>query len=135
MCLLTHFVYLVRNNTSFEFCIFFFYLIAKKDTPETVQYGVEGSTTFLECQARSPHMSLKWHLQKENSDRRKEVKAVTLMFPLLVEQVHREHVLSGLYFQVFQFAVVSALLFFPVALRGPLPENRTRSSNPLAAVF
>lgn len=38
-----------------------------------VQYGVEGSTTFLECQARSPHVSLKWHLQRENSDRRKEV--------------------------------------------------------------
>uniref|UniRef100_A0A674PIQ6 Sema domain, immunoglobulin domain (Ig), short basic domain, secreted, (semaphorin) 3Fa n=1 Tax=Takifugu rubripes TaxID=31033 RepID=A0A674PIQ6_TAKRU len=33
----------------------------------------EINTTFLECQARSPHMSLKWHLQKENSDRRKEV--------------------------------------------------------------
>lgn len=46
---------------------------ANKNTLETVQYGVEGSTTFLECQARSPHMSLKWHLLKENSDRRKEV--------------------------------------------------------------
>lgn len=54
------------NNTSYCF-------IANKNTLETVQYGVEGSTTFLECQARSPHMSLKWHLQKENSDRRKEV--------------------------------------------------------------
>lgn len=47
--------------------------LANKNTLETVQYGVEGSTTFLECQARSPHMSLKWHLLKENSDRRKEV--------------------------------------------------------------
>lgn len=47
--------------------------VGNKNTLETVQYGVEGSTTFLECQARSPHMSLKWHLQKENSDRRKEV--------------------------------------------------------------
>lgn len=53
------------------YCSFCF--IANKNTLETVQYGVEGSTTFLECQARSPHMSLKWHLQKENSDRRKEV--------------------------------------------------------------
>lgn len=47
--------------------------VANKNTLEAVQYGVEGSTTFLECQARSPHVSLKWHLQKENSDRRKEV--------------------------------------------------------------
>lgn len=47
--------------------------VANKNPLETVQYGVEGSTTFLECQARSPHMSLKWHVQKENSDRRKEV--------------------------------------------------------------
>uniref|UniRef100_A0A8C4NZJ6 Sema domain, immunoglobulin domain (Ig), short basic domain, secreted, (semaphorin) 3Fa n=1 Tax=Dicentrarchus labrax TaxID=13489 RepID=A0A8C4NZJ6_DICLA len=46
-----------------------------KNTLETVQYGVEGSTTFLECQARSPHVSLKWHLQKENSDRRKEIRS------------------------------------------------------------
>lgn len=48
-------------------------VVGNKNTLETVQYGVEGSTTFLECQARSPHVSLKWHLQKENSDRRKEV--------------------------------------------------------------
>lgn len=38
-----------------------------------VQYGVEGSSTFLECQARSPHAVIKWHLQRDNSDRRKEV--------------------------------------------------------------
>ena len=48
-------------------------MLGNKNTLETVQYGVEGSTTFLECQARSPHVSLKWHLQRENSDRRKEV--------------------------------------------------------------
>uniref|UniRef100_A0AAY5K9R7 Sema domain, immunoglobulin domain (Ig), short basic domain, secreted, (semaphorin) 3Fa n=1 Tax=Esox lucius TaxID=8010 RepID=A0AAY5K9R7_ESOLU len=46
-----------------------------KNTLEMVQYGVEGSSTFLECQARSPHVSLKWHLQKENSDRRKEIRS------------------------------------------------------------
>uniref|UniRef100_A0A4W5PVB7 Sema domain, immunoglobulin domain (Ig), short basic domain, secreted, (semaphorin) 3Fa n=1 Tax=Hucho hucho TaxID=62062 RepID=A0A4W5PVB7_9TELE len=48
---------------------------ANKNTLEMVQYGVEGSTTFLECQARSPHVSLKWHLQRENSDRRKEIRS------------------------------------------------------------
>uniref|UniRef100_A0A6Q2XI11 Semaphorin-3C n=1 Tax=Esox lucius TaxID=8010 RepID=A0A6Q2XI11_ESOLU len=46
---------------------------ANKNTLEMVQYGVEGSSTFLECQARSPHAAIKWHLQKDNSDRRKEV--------------------------------------------------------------
>lgn len=59
--------------------------LANKNTLETVQYGVEGSTTFLECQARSPHMSLKWHLLKENSDRRKEVrrdKGVTAVYTI-----------------------------------------------------
>ncbi|XP_035633045.1 semaphorin-3F-like isoform X2 [Oncorhynchus keta] len=48
---------------------------ANKKTLEMVQYGVEGSTTFLECQARSPHVSLKWHLQRENSDRKKEIRS------------------------------------------------------------
>lgn len=46
---------------------------ANKNTLEMVQYGVEGSSTFLECQARSPHALIKWHLQRDNSDRRKEV--------------------------------------------------------------
>lgn len=53
-----------------------------------VQYGVEGSTMFLECQARSPHVSLKWHLQRENSDRRKEVRnshpAVAVLYPTVL---------------------------------------------------
>lgn len=53
--------------------------VANKNPLETVQYGVEGSTTFLECQARSPHMSLKWHVQKENSDRRKEVSTALIL--------------------------------------------------------
>lgn len=46
---------------------------ANKNTLEMVQYGVEGSSTFLECQARSPHALIKWHLQRDNSERRKEV--------------------------------------------------------------
>lgn len=46
---------------------------ANKNTVEAVQYGVEGSTAFLECQPRSPQASVKWLLQKDNSDRRKEV--------------------------------------------------------------
>ncbi|XP_030634605.1 semaphorin-3F [Chanos chanos] len=48
---------------------------ANKNTLETVQYGVESSSTFLECQARSPHASIKWHLHRDNSDRRREVRS------------------------------------------------------------
>ncbi|XP_028853627.1 semaphorin-3F isoform X3 [Denticeps clupeoides] len=46
-----------------------------KNTLEMVQYGVEGSTTFLECQARSPHALIKWHLHRDSNDRRKEVRS------------------------------------------------------------
>uniref|UniRef100_A0A8C5D8I1 Semaphorin-3F-like n=1 Tax=Gouania willdenowi TaxID=441366 RepID=A0A8C5D8I1_GOUWI len=35
--------------------------VTNKNTLEMVQYGVEGSSTFLECQARSPHALIKWH--------------------------------------------------------------------------
>uniref|UniRef100_I3KWQ8 Semaphorin 3F n=1 Tax=Oreochromis niloticus TaxID=8128 RepID=I3KWQ8_ORENI len=48
---------------------------ASKNTLEMVQYGVEGSSTFLECQARSPHALIKWHVQRDNSDRRKEMRS------------------------------------------------------------
>uniref|UniRef100_A0A3B4X7X1 Semaphorin 3F n=1 Tax=Seriola lalandi dorsalis TaxID=1841481 RepID=A0A3B4X7X1_SERLL len=48
---------------------------ANRNTLEMVQYGVEGSSTFLECQARSPHAVIKWHLQRDNSDRRKEMRS------------------------------------------------------------
>ncbi|XP_065097046.1 semaphorin-3F [Paramisgurnus dabryanus] len=46
-----------------------------KNTLESVQYGVEGSSTFLECQAKSPHAAVKWHLHRDNSDRRREVRS------------------------------------------------------------
>uniref|UniRef100_A0A4W5K3J9 Semaphorin 3F n=1 Tax=Hucho hucho TaxID=62062 RepID=A0A4W5K3J9_9TELE len=52
---------------------------ANKNTLEMVQYGVEGSSTFLECQARSPHATIKWHLQRDNSDRRKETEQGLLL--------------------------------------------------------
>uniref|UniRef100_A0A3Q4MK60 Sema domain, immunoglobulin domain (Ig), short basic domain, secreted, (semaphorin) 3Ga n=1 Tax=Neolamprologus brichardi TaxID=32507 RepID=A0A3Q4MK60_NEOBR len=32
---------------------------------ETVQFGVEGSSTFLECQPRSPQATVKWLFQRE----------------------------------------------------------------------
>ncbi|KAI4887127.1 hypothetical protein NFI96_019029 [Prochilodus magdalenae] len=49
--------------------------VTNKNTLETVQYGVESSSTFLECQARSPHAAIKWHLHRDNSDRRREVRS------------------------------------------------------------
>ncbi|KAK9406345.1 semaphorin-3F [Crotalus adamanteus] len=47
---------------------------ASKNSVEAVQYGVEGSTAFLECQPRSPQATIKWLLQRDNSDRRKELR-------------------------------------------------------------
>ncbi|XP_039189676.1 semaphorin-3F isoform X1 [Crotalus tigris] len=47
---------------------------ASKNSVEAVQYGVEGSTAFLECQPRSPQATIKWLLQRDTSDRRKELR-------------------------------------------------------------
>uniref|UniRef100_A0A4W3JXT8 Sema domain, immunoglobulin domain (Ig), short basic domain, secreted, (semaphorin) 3Fa n=1 Tax=Callorhinchus milii TaxID=7868 RepID=A0A4W3JXT8_CALMI len=48
---------------------------ANRKTMETEQYGVEGSSTFLECQPKSPQATIKWVLQREGSDRKKEIKS------------------------------------------------------------
>uniref|UniRef100_A0A7N8XVM9 Sema domain, immunoglobulin domain (Ig), short basic domain, secreted, (semaphorin) 3Ga n=1 Tax=Mastacembelus armatus TaxID=205130 RepID=A0A7N8XVM9_9TELE len=37
----------------------------EKRLRETVQFGVEGSSTFLECQPRSPQATIKWLFQRE----------------------------------------------------------------------
>ncbi|XP_036434307.1 sema domain, immunoglobulin domain (Ig), short basic domain, secreted, (semaphorin) 3Gb isoform X1 [Colossoma macropomum] len=37
----------------------------EKRLRETVQFGVEGSSTFLECQPRSPQATVKWLYQKD----------------------------------------------------------------------
>uniref|UniRef100_A0A3B3E0K3 Sema domain, immunoglobulin domain (Ig), short basic domain, secreted, (semaphorin) 3Fb n=1 Tax=Oryzias melastigma TaxID=30732 RepID=A0A3B3E0K3_ORYME len=68
---------------------------ANKNTLEMVQYGVEGSSTFLECQARSPHAVIKWHLHRDNSDRRKEVRRPRTDQGLLLRSLHLSD--SGLY--------------------------------------
>uniref|UniRef100_A0A8C7YHJ4 Sema domain, immunoglobulin domain (Ig), short basic domain, secreted, (semaphorin) 3Ga n=1 Tax=Oryzias sinensis TaxID=183150 RepID=A0A8C7YHJ4_9TELE len=41
---------------------------------ETVQFGVEGSSTFLECQPRSPQATVKWLFQREG--KRKVVRKI-----------------------------------------------------------
>uniref|UniRef100_A0AAR2KCJ3 Sema domain, immunoglobulin domain (Ig), short basic domain, secreted, (semaphorin) 3Gb n=1 Tax=Pygocentrus nattereri TaxID=42514 RepID=A0AAR2KCJ3_PYGNA len=38
----------------------------EKRLRETVQFGVEGSSTFLECQPRSPQATVKWLYQKDS---------------------------------------------------------------------
>uniref|UniRef100_A0AAA9U165 Semaphorin 3F n=1 Tax=Bos taurus TaxID=9913 RepID=A0AAA9U165_BOVIN len=48
---------------------------ANKNAVESVQYGVAGSTAFLECQPRSPQATVKWLFQRDPSDRRREVHA------------------------------------------------------------
>ncbi|XP_060691386.1 semaphorin-3F isoform X1 [Hemiscyllium ocellatum] len=48
---------------------------ANRKAAETEQYGVEGSSTFLECQPKSPQASIKWVLQRHGSERKKEIKA------------------------------------------------------------
>ncbi|XP_063732870.1 sema domain, immunoglobulin domain (Ig), short basic domain, secreted, (semaphorin) 3Ga isoform X1 [Eleginops maclovinus] len=41
----------------------------EKRLRETVQFGVEGSSTFLECQPRSPQATVKWLFQREGKRR------------------------------------------------------------------
>ncbi|XP_056381171.1 semaphorin-3F isoform X3 [Hyla sarda] len=48
---------------------------ANKNGMDAAQYGVEGSSAFLECQARSPQASIKWILQKDHSERKKELRS------------------------------------------------------------
>ncbi|XP_072276432.1 semaphorin-3F isoform X3 [Pyxicephalus adspersus] len=48
---------------------------ANKNGMDAAQYGVEGSSAFLECQPRSPQAAVKWILQKDNSDRKKELRS------------------------------------------------------------
>uniref|UniRef100_A0A674A403 Sema domain, immunoglobulin domain (Ig), short basic domain, secreted, (semaphorin) 3Gb n=1 Tax=Salmo trutta TaxID=8032 RepID=A0A674A403_SALTR len=42
----------------------------EKRLSETVQFGVEGSSTFLECQPRSPQATVKWLYQKPDGRRK-----------------------------------------------------------------
>ncbi|KAL1021327.1 hypothetical protein UPYG_G00011840 [Umbra pygmaea] len=42
----------------------------EKRLSETVQFGVEGSSTFLECQPRSPQATVKWLFQRPDGRRK-----------------------------------------------------------------
>lgn len=50
----------------------------EKRLRETVQFGVEGSSTFLECQPRSPQATVKWLFQREG--KRKVVRKSNLYY-------------------------------------------------------
>uniref|UniRef100_A0AAR2IHG3 Sema domain, immunoglobulin domain (Ig), short basic domain, secreted, (semaphorin) 3Ga n=1 Tax=Pygocentrus nattereri TaxID=42514 RepID=A0AAR2IHG3_PYGNA len=63
-----------------------------KGKAETVQFGVEGSSTFLECVPRSPQATVKWLYQKEG--RRKLVRSHTVSGILLKSLTHSD---AGLY--------------------------------------
>ncbi|XP_043936050.1 semaphorin-3F-like [Protopterus annectens] len=71
----------------------------EKRLKETEQYGVEGSTVFLECQPRSPQASVKWLIQKHSSSRRKMVKRENPVLKtghgILLKSVDKED--SGIY--------------------------------------
>ncbi|XP_039222035.1 semaphorin-3F-like isoform X2 [Crotalus tigris] len=38
---------------------------------EQIQYGLEGGSVFLECEPRSPHATIKWLMQTDDSTKRK----------------------------------------------------------------
>lgn len=83
-----------------------------------VQYGVEGSSTFLECQARSPHALIKWHLQRDNSDRRKEVSQSQLQRSVTVEET------ACGYSNAYSIRCNTNLLDFPLPLLLPQKRNK-----------
>lgn len=55
------FIYFVSSSCHHFLSIF----AVEKRLRETVQFGVEGSSTFLECQPRSPQATVKWLFQRE----------------------------------------------------------------------
>ncbi|XP_035257935.1 semaphorin-3A-like [Anguilla anguilla] len=65
-----------------------------------VVYGVENSSTFLECSPKSQRALVHWQLQKQNEERKQEIKAedrfVRTEQGLLIRSLHRKD--SGKYY-------------------------------------
>lgn len=57
---------------------FLLYLLVERRLKEKVQFGVEGSSTFLECVPRSPQATIKWLYQKEGRRKVVRLQAFTL---------------------------------------------------------
>lgn len=66
----------------------------EKRLREMVQFGVEGSSTFLECQPRSPQATVKWLFQREGRRKvvRKRNKLVLQLFRFLECFMFHSHV-------------------------------------------
>ncbi|RMC10411.1 hypothetical protein DUI87_13216 [Hirundo rustica rustica] len=67
---------------------------------EKIIYGVENSSTFLECSPKSQRAVVYWQFQKQNDDRKEEIKVGDHMIRteqgLLLRSLHRRD--SGVYF-------------------------------------
>ncbi|NWT84390.1 SEM3A protein, partial [Lanius ludovicianus] len=67
---------------------------------EKIIYGVENSSTFLECSPKSQRAVVYWQFQKQNDDRKEEIKVDDHMIRteqgLLLRSLHRRD--SGVYF-------------------------------------
>ncbi|XP_062891505.1 semaphorin-3F-like isoform X2 [Mobula hypostoma] len=60
----------VRNGDPVRQCQGFHMKVGRLDS-NTVQFGVEGSSTFLECRPRSPRATTKWLVERPSASRRK----------------------------------------------------------------
>ncbi|XP_074054101.1 semaphorin-3F isoform X1 [Macrotis lagotis] len=124
-----------------------------KNTVESVQYGVEGSAAFLECQPRSPQATIKWLFQRDASDRRKELRSEERMlrtepglllralqlsdaglYTCTATENNFKHVVTRVQLHVLSREAVHAVLFPPgaavAALQPPGADPATASLRP-----
>ncbi|KAK1166911.1 semaphorin-3A-like [Acipenser oxyrinchus oxyrinchus] len=75
-------------------------LNGKGNLEERIIYGVENSSTFLECSPKSQRALVNWQFQKQNEDRKDEIKAddrfIRTEQGLLIRSLQRQY--SGIYY-------------------------------------
>lgn len=75
-------------------------LNGKGNLEERIIYGVENSSTFLECSPKSQRALVYWQFHKQNEDRKDEIKAddrfIRTEQGLLIRSVQRQY--SGIYY-------------------------------------
>ncbi|XP_041113803.1 semaphorin-3A [Polyodon spathula] len=75
-------------------------LNGKGNLEERIIYGVENSSTFLECSPKSQRALVYWQFQKQNEDRKNEIKAddrfIRTEQGLLIRSLQRQY--SGIYY-------------------------------------
>uniref|UniRef100_A0A4X2LR03 Semaphorin 3F n=1 Tax=Vombatus ursinus TaxID=29139 RepID=A0A4X2LR03_VOMUR len=129
-----------------------------KNTVESVQYGVEGSAAFLECQPRSPQATTKWLFQRDASDRRKELRSEDRMlrtepglllralqlsdaglYTCTATENNFKHVVTRVQLHVLSREAVHAVLFPPgaavAALQPPGADPATAGLRPPAPPY